>query len=366
MSDFIRRNREKNMVSVIVKIVILMLILHFVVFNLISGIVGFMYYNPTSTSQSEPTQFMTSDFAYDVKAYISLNVPGYVGGFMTNATPKGFGDYEVHYELKNLFTSKEEVHFGEIKKSRLDGFTDGLFTVENRLFKDRGFEEVKLDYKLDDEDVNDSIGTMYDERTEYTIDVLEKLNSESYTAMSLVFSEDIDMVSYYKMEEDHKAVNFKWVGVRTIEENTQWLEHQPIHLIGFNPNFNAEGSSNRRPNDELYPMFNFDLNTDKLTGTYVEGAYENERGQMFASHFRSRLAYMSTRETFVKMFDYNSKKIEFYKKSLAYIDEHGVKSYGVVVYGRPKDLLDYIEASDYKSIRIIDVLPLKPELYYKD
>lgn len=57
------------------------------------------------------------------------------------------------------------------------------------------------------------------------------------------------------MSNEHPSLDFKWVGIRTVEPGTEWSDTQPMHLIGFNPNFNDEPSSNRRPDPEKYPLF---------------------------------------------------------------------------------------------------------------
>lgn len=42
------------------------------------------------------------------------------------------------------------------------------------------------------------------------------------------------------------------------------------------------------------------------------------------------------------MFDYNYYKTDFYDDALKYIDEYGVKTYGVLVFGTAEDFLESI------------------------
>ena len=64
------------------------------------------------------------------------------------------------------------------------------------------------------------------------------------------------------------------------------------------------------------------------------------------------------------MFDYNYYKTDFYVDALKYIEEHGVKTYGVFVFGTAKDFLESIDNIHYDSLYINEVLPTKPNIYY--
>ncbi len=72
--------------------------------------------------------------------------------------------------------------------------------------------------------------------------------------------------------------------------------------------------------------------------------------EAYESHFKSRLKYLSTREDFVSIFDYNEYKIDFYNDSLDYIDKNGINSYGGLAFARAADFLNYIEETPYESI----------------
>lgn len=182
--------------------------------------------------------------------------------------------------------------------------------------------------------------------------------------MSIVFNEDLTMDEFYYMNnEDYSSINFKWVGIRTTDPGTSWSERQPMHLIGFNPNFNDEPSSNRRPDFDKYPLFNLLDIWDSIKRSEVY--YPDAISQAYSSHFRSRLEYLRDREEFVKIFDYNHYKTDFYEDALSYIDRNGVKTYGVLVYGTAAELSKYIDEISYDSIYINEVLPAKPNIYTK-
>ncbi len=148
-----------------------------------------------------------------------------------------------------------------------------------------------------------------------------------------------------------------------MDSGNQWSETQLMHLIGFNPNFNDELSSNRRPDPEKYPIFYLlDFREDSVLS---EKDYPKAISEAYGIHFRSRLDYLRNREEFVDIFDYNYFKTDFYEDALAYIDEHGVKTYGVLVFGTAEEFLENIDDIPYDTLRINEVLPIKPNIYYK-
>ena len=136
-----------------------------------------------------------------------------------------------------------------------------------------------------------------------------------------------------------------------------------MHLIGFNPNFNDEPSSTKHPDPEKYPLFNLVDFYDTLNMS--DRDFSELISEAYGTHFKSRLTYLRNREEFVDIFDYNSYKTDFYDDALAYIDEHGVKTYGVLVFGTAKDLSESIKEIPYDSLYINKVLPAKPNLYYR-
>jgi hypothetical protein len=61
--------------------------------------------------------------------------------------------------------------------------------------------------------------------------------------------------------------------------------------------------------------------------------------------------------------DYNSYKTEFYNDALDYIDEQGVNTYGVLVFGTAEDFLEQLDDMPYESLYINEVLPARPNIY---
>lgn len=130
-------------------------------------------------------------------------------------------------------------------------------------------------------------------------------------------------------------------------ERIQWRNEETLHYL-----------NELNPLSYLPDMYEDDyLNEDSEDHpTRMSEAYE--------THFRSRLTYLSNREDFVSIFDYNEYKTDFYKDALSYMDQHGVATYGVLVYGTVRDFLESMDTMPYDSIHINEVLSAKPNIYY--
>lgn len=67
------------------------------------------------------------------------------------------------------------------------------------------------------------------------------------------------------------------------------------------------------------------------------------------------LKYLIDRKEVVDIFDEFSAKYDFYKKALEYAEQNKVKSYGVLVYGEAKDILEFAADENVYSIEVRDV-----------
>jgi hypothetical protein len=358
----LKKSVNDKLRKVILTSVLIVVGLYIGIFYIGSGIIDLIYYDPTAVTQSEKKQFQFPDFYYDMQAYISLNMPGYSISSFTFQEPKGFGKYEVSYSLRDLFSDNTQRYFINLSRGNLTYAEDGIFSSENRFWLWRGYEKTKNTYPTDTaETAIEHRDKEIQRKSEETLRYLKELNSLSYLSLNIAFQKDLTMKEFYDMVEKYPSLDFKWVGVRTVEPGTQWNENQPMHLIGFNPNFNDEPSTTNHPDPQKYPLFNLVDFFDTLKTSNKD--YSELISEAYGIHFRSRLEYLRNREEFVDIFDYNSYKTDFYEDSLSYIDEHGVKTYGVLVYGTAKDLSESIKDIPYDSLYINKVLPAKPNLY---
>ena len=357
-TNSIQKVVNRRLAKVVLTSVLIVVLLYVGIFHGVSAVVDSMYYDPASTTNVEGEEYPALDIEFDLRAYTSLNMPGYVTSF-ASIDSKGFGEYEVHYPLRNLFTRDSQRHFVNLTRGRVTYVVDGIFDWENRSGLWDGFDEIRYPIpEYVDDAAHEGREHEIQRKNEKTLRYLNELNPLSYLSMHIVFEEDLTMHEFYQLSREHRSLDFKWVGVRTTEPGSRWGENQPMHLIGFNPNFNDEPSSNRRPDPEEFPFFNL------IDMTELPIRFEEEFSEAYETHFRSRLTYLVDREEFIEIFDYNKYKLDFYNEALEFIDEHGVKTYGVLVYGKAEDFNEAIDDLPYHTIYSDDVLPAKPNIYY--
>lgn len=349
---------NRRLGKVVLTSVLIGVLLYIGIFYGASNLVNQFYYDPTTISQQQENNARIADFNFNMQAYTSLNMPGYSIASHTSQVSNGFGQYEVGYSLRNLFENKEKFHFVNLSRGRLTLAYDGIFGPQRQFGLSDGFEKIHSPYP--DEASDQAIASRDEEinrKNEKTFEYLEKLNDLSYISMSLTFNKDLSMEEFHLLQEKYSKLDFKWVGVRTTEPGTRWSDEQPMHLIGFNPNFNDEPSSNYRPNPELYPYFNL---IDIMEESPIP---VDEFPEIYGTHFKSRLSYLRDQEEFVEIFDFNPTKIDFYNHSLDYIESNGVKTYGILVYGTANEFLKTIDELPYETLYINEILPSAPNIY---
>lgn len=353
---------NRRLGKVVLVSVLSVVLLYLGIFYGLSTIVDQFYFDPTKVTQSEEKNFTAADFNFDMDALISLNMPGYVNSSFTIQESQGFGNYQTGYFLKNLFTQNDTMHLVDIKKGHPENFYGGVFDSIPRFSIREGFGDIYS--PLPDnasEEAKDTMKESKQQINQQTEEYIKELNALSYLSMVIAFDEDLTMDELYQLTQEHPELDFKWAGIRTVEPGKRWSDSQPMHLIGFVPDTNAEPSSNMEPDFDNYPLFSLnDLWID------ASGAPEDIFPEAYEKHFTSRVSWLKDREEFVEIFDYNEYKTEFYADSLDYIEDNGVKTYGVLVYGTAEAFSKSIKDFPYDKIVIDEINSSKPNIniYY--
>jgi len=146
-------------------------------------------------------------------------------------------------------------------------------------------------------------------------------------------------------------VSFRWAGVRTKGKG------EPVsYLSGFNPDFNDGSVTGDSADKNKYPYLQL---VDFMTNEDNRGKFDGSMVEAYTKHFISLLRYMNDRQKAVKALDYSSVKPKYYKEALSYVENNGINIYGVLVYGEARELLEFINNENIKSIEINNVLPSK-------
>lgn len=127
------------------------------------------------------------------------------------------------------------------------------------------------------------------------------------------------------------------------------------HQVGFNPSLNDGSSIADQADPTKYPYLDLVDYHDDFKGASSEEKYHKFVSNAYATHFTSLLTYMYDHEDFVKAFDFNPNQTTFYKNSLNYINENGIKTYGLLVYGEAENIYNFINNENINSIYIDDV-----------
>ena len=83
--------------------------------------------------------------------------------------------------------------------------------------------------------------------------------------------------------------------------------------------------------------------------------YEQPSSQLYESHFKSLLDFQLDNLDFLELLDDTFDYKKYYQSVLDYVDENGVKTYGVVVTGSPEEILKFCEEENVCKIYINNV-----------
>lgn len=357
------KRRIKGMMAKVVFIsVISVVLLYFLVFFVARHVEDSFYYNPNQSTVSDGHH---EDYFFDLTAYTEVNVPEVTIRSMTWAEPKGFGTYDLSYEIENLLTKETNIYKMKLQRGRL--YTNGLVGIdsnENAIDIFYGFENIMFPKQYDDVSWDEESDPFIKDNNQRTLTALEQLNPLNYLSMTMTFDHDLSMEEFEALREANPNLRFKWVGVRTVEPGTTWNNNVSIRLLGFNPESgHDELSVGGIPSQEKYPIFYLNRIRESLKMSDFD-TYSDYLARGDEIHFTSRLQYLVDREEFVNIFSsYGEFQSAYYKDVLAYIKDKGVKTYGVIVHGNVNDLNTLVENQPYKTIYINKALTLSPDYY---
>lgn len=303
------------------------------VFYIISPIVDNLYYNPTKITVAETYQ----DINFDIKAITELNYPGYTLSSWVNVDKLGFGEYDISYFRTNLFT--EETTYVNSKLKRNMNITNHTSWTNDRSFN---FTTVRVP---DWVTLEDSL-----EQKSRVMDHIKQLSPVSYISAWLTFENDLNMEELHQLELAYPDVQFVWVGIRTASPK----ESVP-DLLGFITHSTKLGVD--KPDKEKYPAFDYLEWLINPIGFDREVQRIEPRG--YELHFKDRLKYTLDRKDAVNILERRPNRHEYYEKALNYVEEHGVKTYGVLVYSNGQDLIEIIENGPILTLELNQVLASK-------
>lgn len=278
-----------------------------------------LYWNPDETTYRDGT-----DLEITLQAYMELFTPGYynVTGITYHRT--GFASYDLEIPLKPVAHGERFSVGGTLERNTLN--LDEAFRFPEG--KDYcGFSSFRLPVTPE--------SPSFEEAQREKLSMLpEYIRVEA----ALTFTEDLSMEELVKFwskmtfesEPQDPYANITWVAVRSMEPSTEWTPFCGMSLWGNCRSYNLV--------DLDYRCFSGPANLDQ---------------ESLEHHFKSLLRYSADQlEKGKGIAPYGNE--ELYTEILDYVEENGVKTYGVVVIGTPQMLLELMDNEQVYGINLLD------------
>lgn len=283
---------------------------------IVSPIMNKIYYNPLE-NVGENIKRME----LDLEIFSELHFPG-VTYFFDEYEALGFGKYDISLREQNYFQYKNNVYNGKVDKNK--------FEISNEFYKypyKSAFSRDMVPFYQYPTDNDDN-----------QIKELKELPEYIKVKANISFAKDLNMDEVLKLIRN-TDIDTYWVAIRSIGEEEQRFPH-----LGMVPS----GSGIVLGQDDMY--------NDKYP--YLELGWIKEKdlnGRILEEHYKSLLSYMSDNKQFDKINLLYDRKSEYYKEALDYVSNNGIMSYGIVVSGTPKQILELRENTLVECINVSDL-----------
>lgn len=322
----LKKSVNKKLRKMTLASVLSLLVLYVGIFHIISPLVDWAYYRPDKKSVGQNE----NDISFDLYALSEVNMPG-VSVSNVLVDKEGFGKYRLRYAYKDVFTGEDSNVDQSIQRGKI-GLTYGGKTYNPQMFLG-----VRHADTLDEGD--------FENKKQAVIKHLKDLNSVSYVSLGLVFHEDLSLEDLYKLETDFPELDFQWAGIRTSASHDEAHSLIGMHLLNSSsrsPMLGDAGILKKYPNFFILDGLVNPLASEVGQGVAISKVYER--------HYLNILEYLADREEAVNLLEPMRHKSEFYKLALDYAKDQGIRTYGVLVFGEAKDLLELAHHENVKDL----------------
>nr|WP_317322889.1 anti sigma factor C-terminal domain-containing protein [uncultured Flavonifractor sp.] len=284
------------------------------------------------------------DVEVDLTALYELLVPGQTPADI-QVDEEGFGRYTLTYQT-------------------VDGLTGDMLPVTQKLRPDsygkqvqRGWENYKLNW-LDYTAPASPEESTFNRQIEY----LSQLPETSFITAWVHFPEDLTCVQFAKLAESYdldnsNRISFRWAGVR-VSDPIEAIGGQS-HFLGLIPEEAAREQARVSPAWETYPLFDYHQYFAENGYNSIGNNRSANSGYQMETHFQSVLAYAADRPEAVEALVGPIREgiLWDFAAAQSYVEEHGVRIGGALVYAEPKVLLRMWERGEIDGLSLEDVLP---------
>jgi len=320
----LKKSVNNRLRKVVITSVLIVVAIYIGVFYVVSPLVDSLYYNPIKATVGKSD----NNISFDVYAISELNMPG-MSPSTVFVDKQGFGTYNVMYSYRDVFTDEYYNVNQRIRRGKTESF-HGDSMLNSNMFQD-------IRYPYEDSHIED--------KKQSVINHLDELNPVSYVSLGITFHNDLTIEELYNLELEYPEIEFEWAGIRTDLSNEKNNELIGIQLM------NSKGSTALLGDEKIieqYPaFFMLDWLVNPIGRKDENTALE---AQAYEQHYASLLKYLIDREDATSVLEYRPEKNEFYRSALEYAESHGVESYGVLVYGEARDLLEIVDDEIIKGL----------------
>lgn len=273
-----------------------------------------IYYNP-----AVPRGEYSNKLMVDMAAFTELHFPGTIT-YHANSEALGYGSYDVKINQSDLFSGKQIFLEGKIEKGRMkylqrDFYRYPYMNAFN--FVPYHFDDTRVEYGDKDQ-----------------LEELEKMPETAIAKVYLSFKIPLTIEELLSLQKEYGGAYFSWVAVMP-------SKNQPMLQLGFEPFGTGIVFEESAVDSTRYPAFELaNIKERPLTAEVLE------------THFKTLLRYMADSREFLKLLELTP---EYYGDALNYVEENGVKSYGVLVQGNCSEILKLREDPAVDSIMIDNI-----------
>lgn len=317
----LKKSVNKRLRKVVFASVATVIALLFLVFFIISPFVDSLYYNPSGLSVGKD-----EDIDFDMNVITELNMPGYTAGGVF-VERHGFGTYEINYSYRSIFTDEHYRVNSIIKRGE-------IYSIQKDSYENNS---VFLDVQIPNREQK-----FIDRHKERVLNHIKQLNPVSYVSAGITFKKDLTMEELFNLEFKYPDIEFIWAGIRTDSPDNETMDLIGIQLLSSNGVNLDDGV------EEKYRAFSI---LKWLVNPVGSGNSSLPlEVQAYELHYKSLLQYVIDREEAVNVIERRPWKYEFYQLAQKYAEEHGVKTYGVLVYAEAKNLIELVENEEIKLV----------------
>ena len=324
---------KRRLREVMLKGALLSLLLLGLIFYGLSPLVSTLYYNPMNESLSS----VEKDVSLDLAVLSELTMPEYASSSVYVET-KGFGSYQMRYSITDLFDQNSLVTEKKVVRGSVVETLNSLYDREPLFITPLEIMREEKESRKQREDI---------------IELLSGLGSTNYGSVSVLFKNSLSMEELREFQTRYENIRLQWVAV----ENGQGVQTSSL-VTGFSP-LGSRRSAHLFSDETLlkeYPGLH-------LLDWLVHQGERSEDGasleaEGYEKHYEALLYYALDRKSEISVHSERLKETEVLEESAAYVEEHSVRTYGVLLDGTVEDLLVLLEdeAVEWMEIKEMKVL----------